>query len=189
MKFCIATLVSFLSIMLCGASANAEIKPIPGFDYLGALFPNCTPQRCVIKEDNYGGYIMPFETAMKQMVERGIKRVEVDAICNSMCASILDRVRKEGVEVCMTPRGEFGFHKMMLFKTDGNDDLVLDEKGKRIFDRYDEPIQTPEILRWIKDRGGAPVSSLYKTNLHLTAKEAVASKLFAPCSTHEATAK
>lgn len=186
MKALIATLVAFLSFSICATSASAEIKPQPGFDYLGALFPNCTPQKCVVKEDNYGGYIMPFEMAMKQMVERKVRRVEVDAICNSMCASILDRVRKEGVEVCMTPRGEFGFHKMTLFKTDKDDNLVLDAAGKRIFDRYDEPIQTPEISEWIKSKGGAPVSSIYRDNLHLSAREAFSRRLFEPCSQQKA---
>ena len=158
-------------------NASAEIKPIPGFDYVEALFPGCTPHKCAVSKDNFGGYFMPFETAMNQMLERGIRSIEIDALCASMCASIMDRIREQGVSVCMTLRGVFGFHKSTMFKTDENDEPVLDKRGDRIFDRYEDPNQTSPVRDWIRMNGGAPVSIV----LFMDAPEAIAHNLFQLC--------
>ena len=170
-----------LFTFLCTGNAFAEIKPLPHFDYVEALFPGCTRMRCVISEDNWGGFIMPFETAMHQIVERDVLIIEIDAICNSMCASIMDRIREFGVSVCMTSRGVFGFHESVMFKTDENDNPIFDEIGERIFDHYEDLPQTPKVQQWIKSKGGAPVSSGYETNLHLEAHEAAVEHLFELC--------
>jgi len=106
------------------------------------------------------------------IIYRKIPLVMIDEKCMSACAIVTDFLRTSGVDVCITPIAEMAFHKATNY-TAGID-------GKWLFLSYEDTPQSPEVLRWIKKRGGFPIANTYEKMLKMPAEEA--SKFWRMCT-------
>ena len=149
----------------CGMAAD-DIGE--GGDVASSYFPGCEKKRCVIKY-NDGGIPLIYEVAKIELIQKGVRHMVIDGPCISMCALVLDWIRFQGVDVCMTATGVLGLHKGTKYRrinvritSNGEEDFDLVPKS------YFDPQQTPKVMRWVRSHGGFPLADNFKNMLHLT---------------------
>jgi hypothetical protein len=151
--------------LACGMAVNDIAE---GGGIASSYFPGCEKTRCVIKH-NGGGIPLMYEVAKIELIRKGVRHIVIDGPCISECAVVLDWIRFEGVDVCMTATGVLGLHKGTKYRrinvrTTSNGDEDFDLVPKSHFD----PQQTWKVMRWVRRRGGFPLADNFKDMLHLT---------------------
>jgi hypothetical protein len=155
----------YLSVAAHGMAADDIAE---GGNIASTYFPGCGKERCVIKYDG-GGIPLMYEVAKIELIQKGVRQIVIDGRCISTCALVLDWIRFEGVDVCMTATGILGFHKGTKYRrinvrttSDGKEDYDLVPKS------YFDPQQTPKVMRWVRSHGGFPLADDFENMLHLT---------------------
>lgn len=151
--------------LACGMAENDIAE---GGDIASSYFPGCGKTRCVIKH-NDGGIPLMYEVAKIELIRKGVRHIVIDGPCISQCALVLDWIRFDGVDVCMTATGVLGLHKGTKYRrinvritSNGEEDFDLVPKS------HFDPQHTPKVMRWVRSRGGFPLADDFKNMLHLT---------------------
>lgn len=123
------------------------------------------PVACVVVS-NPGGLVDAFRRAALQMKLEG-RRLVIDGDCASACTMAADLARPR---VCITKRAVLRFHRAYEY----------DAKGR--FLRRSDPsgYYSPDIVAWVKERGGFP-GSTEKDNALLDMPFSEAKAMFPVC--------
>ncbi len=156
------------TLLLTIGLAGVQLARAGPAEALEEAFPGCTPRHCVVTK-NEGGDLGDYNLALYQMLLVGIRHVVVDARCTSSCASTVDLAREVGIDVCITSRASFAFHKASLqlenILVAGTYDTVVEVND------YFDPPQTPGVREWVLAHGGFPIGT-GKHMLRMSAQEA-----------------
>ncbi len=159
----VLALFGVLFVYLAGGLPQAVAEE----SFIEEAFPGCTAARCVVK-DNPGGYLWNYEAAAVQILLSGIAHIVVDGECASACASVIDLLREYPVDICITPRAVFRFHKAALVREVTQAGKVVE---KDVLFYADTP-QTPEVQKWVAARGGMPIETSADKMLVMRAQDA-----------------
>lgn len=127
------------------------------------VFPGCTKTRCYIGE-NLGGDVYAFEDAAAIMGREKYHVMIGGPLCVSACVVAADTLRKNGADVCILPSVTFYLHKATWFMAAADGSLTPSQ--------HFDPPQSPEIKRYVKKRGGFPISRDLRTMLRMPVEDA-----------------
>ena len=108
--------------------------------------------------DDRGGTILDYAERFRQLRASG-EQVVIDGNCRSACTMVIGLLPRD--QVCATPRAVFGFHAAFRRTTDGGKVASLDAT-KFMMNSY-----TPEIRKWINQRGGLTTQMIFLTGSEL----------------------
>jgi hypothetical protein len=129
-----AIAVAFVGVMLPVNQSRADIVE----EALG-----CVGNPCVV-DNSTGGNVSTFRSAARQVKRTG-RKVVIDGPCYSACAIFADMARSN---VCVTPKGSFGFHQGEV--------VGIRENGDELLLRRYTPEHSSDIAGWVNRNGGFP---------------------------------
>jgi hypothetical protein len=107
-----------------------------------------------------GGTILDYAERFHQAREAG-ERVIIDGNCLSACTMVIGIIPRD--RVCATPKAVLGFHAAFRTTSDGSR-VASTDATKFMMNAY-----SPELRRWINQRGGLTTQMIFLTGRELTA--------------------
>jgi hypothetical protein len=107
-----------------------------------------------------GGTILDYAERFHRAREAG-EHVVIDGNCLSACTMVIGMIPRD--RVCATPKAVLGFHAAFRTTSDGNR-VASTDATKFMMNAY-----TPELRRWINQRGGLTTQMIFLTGRELAA--------------------
>jgi hypothetical protein len=147
--FCILGLV-----LACAWLADSpKVQAGPALD--AALQARCARTTCTIR-DNPGGDIQLFQQAAQEVLDEG-KLLVIDGFCASACVILADLARSN---TCITASAQMAVHKASVIEVTGTARVEGREVPVGKLLRREDPPQSPDIDRWIRNHGGYPTKGV-----------------------------
>ena len=144
-------LASTLALTLLGAALLVSPPAAAGTALDAALRAHCGRTTCTIR-DNPGGEITLFQAAAREVIAEG-KLLVIDGFCASACVILADLAR---ANTCLTGEAQMAVHKASVIEVTGTARVEGREVPVGRVIRREDPPQSADIDRWVKDHGGYP---------------------------------